>query len=180
LTETKSDDNSRDDNSRYTEDIKAQAKELFLRGEPYSRISEEVRKTVGGKCTAALIKKWADDSNWLADKTKMMKRVSDKMVSFVSDDLYKRSKKQLDAYRQMIDKGEAAIDAGTVTVDRKGEAIDLIDKGIRGERQISAGLVSLDAIEYLARIIAEEVSDDETKRRIVMRFQKFALEVLRL
>ena len=96
------------------------------------------------------------------------------------DTLLKRAEDQIDMYQKMQKKGKDALADDTVTVDKMGDAISLIDTGIKGERQISSGLVSWKYIELVVSIIAEEVKDEDTKRRIAQRIQKATENILSL
>ena len=177
MSEIKNDPNF---NKNYTEEQKLFAKDLYLRGVTLAEISEQIKETYGRRCDISLIKYWRDHENWEATAMVIVDQSNKKLAKLITTDLFDRHTKQLKAYQKMTDAGMKAIENEDVVVTRMSDAIDLIDRGIRGERQVAAGLVSLDLIQKLANIIVEEIFDEEAKKRVVGRFKKVALDTLRV
>ena len=165
---------------KYSEEIKAEAKALFLKGLNYYDVAEKVREATGRVGNASLIKFWSDKGNWVAERHKLIKKMDQEVMHSTEENLLIRIKEQLDAYKGMTEMGLEAIKDKSVTVDKVSEAVELIDKGIRGERLVSSGLVSWRYIEQVVHIIIEEVKDDETKKRIANKLRRLTEDILSL
>ena len=150
------------------------AKQMYLEGCSFNSIA----KKIGGKCSATLVKHWSDRDGWKDTRLKIIETTSNSIVENAEENLISRVKQQGEAYKKMVEKGLNALKDETVTVDRVSEIVALIDVGIKGERQISSGLVSWKYIEEVVKIICEEVTDDETKRRIAKKLQRLTAELL--
>jgi len=162
----------------YPEEIKIQAKELYLRGWNTGEIARMVKEWTGRGATPRLIGLWIEQRGWDKERAAFLESFSKKLTTKTETQMLERAEEQLDAYKQMISMGLKAIKDKSVTVDKASEIVDLIDKGIRGERQVSAGLVSWKYIEKVVSIISEEIEDDEIKKRIASRLQKATVELL--
>jgi hypothetical protein len=166
------------DNSQYHEGIIASAKEMYLRYISFNRIADAIFEQTGRKCSQSLVKYWADNQGWAEERNRIMSRVNQEISGRITEEMIERQVKQRELYQKMQRKGEEALDDGMVVVEKMGEAVQLIDTGVKGERQINSALVSLKYIELVVSIISEEVKDEETKRRIAKRLQKATENIL--
>jgi hypothetical protein len=56
--------------------------------------------------------------------------------------------------------------------DKAGDAVTAIDKAIKGERTILAGLIQKEFLQDVIEILKQEIQDDEALTRIAMRFRE--------
>jgi len=166
---------------KYSDQLKLKAKEMFLTG-GYSLedIAVKVRELSGRKANSALINHWVNRYGWKKEKEALFQRAGSEITRSITEAVLTRTTEQLSAYQDMVAMGLEAIKEKNVAVDKVGEAVELIDKGIRGERMISSGLVSWKYIEQVVQVITEEVKDDETKRRIASRLRRVTEDILSL
>jgi len=164
--------------ARFNLKYRQKALELYLKDYTYSEIAKNLTESFGRIVSVQDISYWVRSGKWADRKNTMLTEVNENTVKIISDDLLARSKEQLGAYRDMVAMGLEAITDKTVTVDKVGEAVELIDRGIRGERQINSGLVAFKYIEHVVQIISEEVKDEEVLKRIASRLRRITGEVL--
>ena len=166
--------------TKYSAEERLRAKELFLRGKGTYAVATQMRRETGRDCNQALIERWRVKGNWDEDRKAVVSLVDTDLVRFVSDDLLERSKSHLTAYKTMTDQGSEALRKKMVNPESSRDAVDMVDKGIKGERMVTSSLISLDLIEQLAKIVFDEVADEEIRRRIAARFSKYAIEMMKL
>ncbi len=167
-------------NTPYAAETKVWAHELYLKGHGTFLIARKVSEATGRKCFQSTIERWRKSGKWDVDRKAVQTTVKTDMVRYVSEELLNRQKEQLGGYQTLADKGLTALKSDKIVIKKMSDVVDMIDKGIQGERRIAAGLVSLDLIEALARIVVEEVQEDEVKRKIAARFTALAMDVLKL
>lgn len=162
----------------YSEDDKNFAKMLYLQGRLFTDIAKEVSARTGRRCTSVVVARWMQKNEWDLEKIALAKRVGTRINGVVEDVIVRRVEKQKEIYEALTDEGERYLDEKRIVPDRMSEVIGMIDTGIKGERTISSGLVSMKLIAEIVAIISEEVKDDEIRRRIAYRLQRASADVL--
>jgi len=166
--------------ANYPPYIMSQAKELFFRGYSLHKIAEAIKEATGKKCVASLIHAWKekDTPTWEEQRNVIRSDVSLKLKETTEVDMVERAKEQLEAYQKMTQAGSDFLGRDFVIIDKATEAGELIDKGVKGERMISAGLISWSYIERVVQIICEEVKDEEIRRRLATRLQLLTQDLM--
>jgi len=144
-----------------------QALALFLNGLSITEIAEKL----GLKHDT--VQKWKDRGEWSKLKTAVVEASKEIIKGGVVNMMSDTTNRQLERYRKLQEKGLIELD--TKETRTAGEAGSLIDIGIKGEREIAKGLISFTLITELARIVAEEVSDEDERKRIAARLKGMLL-----
>ena len=87
----------------------------------------------------------------------------------VGFDLSQRLNEYLEEYQLMRQKGKAGLEEHTAR--NVGEAGDLVDKGVKGERAIMEAVVSTRFVMRVYEIVCKYIWDDSTKRRLGLELQ---------
>jgi len=164
--------------SYYSEDVKLRGKQLYLQGFSLNECAKRVAEWTGKKCSASLFRKWAIEGKWGEEQRRSLAKVNTSLTEDTTSKMIQRAKEQLEAYQSLIDRGVKALSDKTVTVDKISEVVSLVDVGIKGERQISQGLVSWKYVEEVVKIICEEIHEEELRRRIARRLQNLTTDLL--
>ena len=152
---------------------------MYLRGDSLGEIARVIRETSPyKKCAPVLVMRWKNKYGWEAERNNLMVVANEEILEAAGDDLRKRSQEQLETYKKMTALGKEALDQKLIAPSDIKDVVDLIDKGIKGERVISMGLVATKYIEFVVKVICEEVSDDAIKRRIAERLSRITSEIL--
>ena len=88
--------------------------------------------------------------------------------------------KQLDGYGKMAQRGEEAFERTEhpVIIEKASDAILAQKSGYEGQLKVVSGIVTLDFIQLLIKIIIEEVEDRETISRIAVKLRQLGSEFL--
>jgi len=159
----------------YPDECKVFARGLFIQGLSLSKIAQEVQARFdGATCTIETIERWRDQDSWIGMRDGVQQEVADRQ----REDIAQRLMDHADAYREAGERAISAIRAGSLSIRTVGEASSVLDTAIKGERQSLSDFLKLDFLKTIYEIVDEEVSSDDEKRRIGMRFRKIlGLEV---
>jgi len=153
----------------YPAEIRLYARGLYLQGNSLVETARLVKEQYpDARCNAETIRRWAESENWDADKREVMEKVVERQKGDVAEIL----EKHRDLYGKMVEKGASALEG--LDPRSASEAGNLLDAGIKGQRATLKELVSLNFARDLFQIIIEEVPDEETRRRIALRFREKA------
>jgi hypothetical protein len=112
---------------------------------------------------------WVQRYHWeqLRNETSVISqgKVLSDLTAVVSED----AEKHISIYKKMQEKGLSELEARNART--AGEAGELADRGIKGERAIVSGLVSRKLISLLAQVIGEEITDATVRERIATRLR---------
>ena len=154
----------------YSNDDVQFAKELYLRNLSYNDIAKQMRERTNKKCSPMTVMRWAREFAWDIDKGKAQIVAAAELQEGVYD-LVKETRDHLDAYKEMREVGQA----GLLTDIKSGkDAADMINMGIRGEREIAMGLMHMAFLADVAQVVEEEIRDPDTRLRIANRFRQLA------
>ena len=159
----------------YPEEHKVFARGLFIQGLSLSRIAQEVQDRFdGATCTLETIERWRDNGNWIGMRDGVQQEVADRQ----RDDIAQRLLDHADSYREAGERAIAAIRSGSLGIRTVGEASSVLDTAIKGERQSLQDYLKLDFLKMVYEIIDDEVTSEDEKRQIGVRFRKIlGLEV---
>lgn len=141
---------------------------LFLTGLSLAKISESTGVPI------STIQSWKQMGGWQTLKQAVILSTETAIGKDMSKIISKEAEEHIKSYRTMQEKGlEQLVERDARSA---GEAGELIDKGIKGERDIARGLITYRFVAEIARIIADEVRDEDVKRRIAERLKGLLLE----
>ena len=153
---------------RYSLEIIAAAKQVHLQGGSFREAAAEVHKLTGRRASAALILKWCQRYGWAEEKTRLEQRalakVAEETAELREDAMVDTIRGQVAAYRTLWKRGIDEL--MNMEVTRPSDAIAMVDKGVKGEREILANAVTKQFLVDVAVIIKAEVHNKETLLKI--------------
>ena len=150
----------------YPEEIRLYARGLYLQGMTVNKIQNEVKKQFpNARCGYETVKRWRDKENWDQLRSSVIQQADENQEV----DVVARLQTHQDYYQQVQERGLSKLD--DLEPRSLGEAVSVIDTGVKGERSAMQGLVSRDLVRKIYAILDEEIEDDDIKRRIAGRFR---------
>jgi len=162
--------------SRYDFHVRVDAQTFYMEGKSCPEVAELLSKRLKKDITPQLIERWAVKYGWKDERKKAIIAASQEVTEGTKNSFIQRSKEHMAAYQELSSKGLQAIVDGEVDVEKIGDAVEMVDKGIRGEREVAKGLISVKLIEAVLNIIQDEVDDENAKKRIASRLQRLAID----
>lgn len=160
--------------ARYPETIMMLARDYYIKGFQYVEIAKKVAEVTSRSTSPIIVSKWAKKYKWEEDRVEFMARAlesaGERNVKLISNDVIE----QTTAYRSAWMKGlEELVRLGARDA---GQAVEMIDKGIKGERQITLGVLALRFLQEIVKVIREEVTDLEVCNRIASKLKAYVVE----
>jgi len=157
--------------AKYSPEIIEFAKLLYVeKGRSFIQIAGSLSEKMDRNVPPVTIQSWCHKYNW--DDERQVKAVAileeGKGEVTLEQSLSERIDAQLKLYRDLQDRGNNALAGGEVT--KASEAASLIDMGIKGERDVMAGLISTKFVNRVIQILREEL-DDETLSKVIVRLK---------
>jgi len=154
---------------RYSDDIKRQAKVMWLSG---NYKSDKAIATALGIARSETIKDWRHHENWEAERQVTAREIQRKVDSVLAETVAEMQRRHLREYQAMQTKGVHALvkaEAHTVT-----DAVNLLDTGIKGERLVKGEPTEIREIrgvmqfnlEIVETIVADIVKEFLHDRRL--------------
>ena len=163
---------------RYPMEIIAASKNLYLQDHSLRHIAEEISRTTGRKASAALVFKWAAKGRWAEEKealeAKAMARVAEETAELREKAMADTVRNQVSAYRTLWERGVSEL--MNLEITRPSDAIAMVDKGVKGEREILSNAVTRQFLVDVAVIIKAEVHNQETLLRIGQRLVELGVK----
>ena len=155
---------------RFDEKVKLSAMELYLQGDKSAKdIATVVSKEYKVDVTPSTIYAWAKALEW--KETKAVARAD--AVTAVKEKegtrFVKLQDEHLDTYEKLRHKAEHEL--SNLNFTRDFDAAKALDIGIQGERKVMEGLINLNFVQQVLSVIVEEVSDQDSLKRISIRLK---------
>lgn len=152
-------------------DIKNRACELYVEGVSLRKIAHQISTEFSTTIKVSTVRSWADNSvpPWRHMKADIQSRAVETFVSNKSQELAQRDQAYVDLYDSIIEKAQEELEINIF--DKAGDAVTAIDKSIRSQRQILAGMIHYEFMKDIISILKNEVEDEETLRRIALAFK---------
>ena len=160
----------------YSRDVIEFAKGLYLQRISGNKIAQKVRETFNCTVTAKTIMRWINDEGWEEEREKKHINVIQELVDNTPYDIAQRTMDQISAYQLMQKKGLDSLKVEDREVKSPEAAANMIDTGIRGERQISLGFVRLLFVGQVIDVIDSEVRDPDDRARVIRKLRGVAAE----
>jgi len=129
-------------------------------------VAEELSRRLGKYIPASTVTSWKKHGNWDDDRRALAIRQMSGTGRALDAELDDRTREHLKMYELMIQKGGKALELEEVEITRPSEAAELIDKGIKGEREIRSGAVALKLINGIIDVLKSEIDDPEVLSRV--------------
>jgi len=150
----------------YPEEIRLYARGLYLQGFTVNKIQSQVREQFpSARCGYETVKRWRDKENWDQLRNDLLQQADAEQEV----DVVTRLRDHQDLYQQVQDRGLSKL--AELEPRSLGEAVSVLDTGVKGERTAMQGLVSRELVRKISTILEEEIDDDNLKRRIAVRFR---------
>jgi transposase len=143
----------------YTNEIKLQAKTLYVQGKSYANIAKEL------SCNRKTVAKWSRVEGWPAEKVKLYAESTALATQKASTRIVDLLALKMDAYQDMLLKGVQALPQ--TEVKSAAEAGQLIDKAIKGMENIKQEYINAKFITAVADVLKKEIQDKVWLRRII-------------
>jgi len=165
----------------YPDWIKEKAYEWFMKGYGYSWIAKWIKNnTEFETCRHTTIRNWAESkesgTSWVEERAEKATQAIALRQEETDLDLPARSKAHLEIYQKMQEEGRNAIEV--LPIESAKDAADIMDKGVKGERSVASGLVSVVFIRKVIEILTEEINDEDILGRIASRLKVLAVQEL--
>jgi len=153
---------------RYALETIAAAKELYLQGQSFRDVAREISSRTGRQASAALIFKWSERYGWPEEKAALearaLARVAEETEELREKAMADTVRNQVAAYRTLWERGVSEL--MNLEITRPSDAIAMVDKGVRGEREILGNAATRQFLIDVAGIIKSEVHNRETLLKI--------------
>ena len=163
---------------RYALEVVAAAKEMCLQGSSFRDVAREISSQTGRQASAALIFKWSERYGWAEEKealeAKAMARVAEETAELREKAMADTVRNQVSAYRTLWERGVSEL--MNLEITRPSDAIAMVDKGVKGEREILSNAVTRQLLVDVAVIIKAEVHNQETLLRIGQRLVELGVK----
>ena len=151
------------------EHIKLEAMQLFVEGDKTAKeIALEVSQN-GVTVQPPTIYAWAKKERWDEQKAVAHTDQQQKIAESEGQRFVRLQQEQLDNYEVATKKAYRELDG--LHFDRAFDAIKAMDIGIKGQREVIAGLINLQFVQDVLGVLVEEISDQTTLNKIAMKLK---------
>jgi len=150
-------------NGRWSEEVKDKAKDLYLTGLPLEGVSIEL------DVPYSTLEQWKATGDWTLE---LVAAQNDQALDAFDGDLSVQNTARanlLRGYRLLSNVGEEALQDDRVRFRDKKQAADVMMEGMKGEVELESVALTMEFFREIAQIIREEVTDDDTLRRLAIR-----------
>lgn len=163
----------------FTDEIKNRALTLWLEGIKLNAIPPFLLKEYNVKVSTPSIYNWKRDGNWGEIKdsvdAKAIQKIQENSIEQISD----ATTRQLKYLQKLTDKSGAFLNLGNDLPTDFGDArtaVNALDVGIKGEREVEAGLISQAFVVAVISVLTEEIDDENLLRRLAIRLKNVVAE----
>lgn len=160
----------------FSEEMKEMARSMYISGKEIKEILREIRLKTQRPIKTETIMGWAQRGNWTELRDEARQRALAKVIDEISSEKAGLTTAQINAYRKMWARGLSEIEAQTIFGGL--DAAKMVDLGIKGERQIQMGVISVNFVNKLMQILLEEIADETILRKVGLRLKSLAGEML--
>ena len=154
---------------RIPQEVRTKAMELYLEGKPAKDIAESVTALFNVTVKPSTVYAWATQYNW--GETRAVSRADAvQQVKATETQRYARLQEEhLNTYEGL--RRKASTELNTQMFDRAFDAAKALDLGIKGERAVMSGLVSLQFIQDVMGVLVDEITDSEVLSRVALKLK---------
>ena len=154
---------------RIPQNVKTRCLELFLSGMTAKAIAETATTEFEVEVKPSTIYAWANQYNW--GETRAVARATsvEKIAESETQRYARLQEEHLNTYETLRRKANAEL--GTMNFERASDAAKALDLGIKGERNVMAGMINLQFVQEIMSVLVEEITDADTLTRIAVRLK---------
>ena len=154
---------------RFPESVKLAAMELFVAGDKTAKeIATEV-STPEVEVKPVTIYAWAKKDKWGQQKDVARTNEQQKLAESEGQRFARLQQEQLLSYTNIATKANRELEG--LTFDTAFAAVKAIDVGIKGQRDVLAGLINLQFVQDVLGILVEEINDQDILNKIAMKLK---------
>ena len=152
---------------RFPESLKLEAMRLFVAGDKTAKQIAELISKDGDEVKPVTIYAWAKQYGW-GDQKNIARSENQKQIAETEGQRFARlQQEQLESYTSLASKAYKELDG--LHFDRAFAAVKAVDIGIKGQREVLSGLISLGFVQEILAILVEEISDQKVLERIALK-----------
>mgnify|MGYP001039937643 FL=1 len=163
---------------RYRMETIAAAKELYLQRQSFRDVAREISSQTGRKASPGLIFRWAEKGRWEgvrdALEQRALAKVAEQTAELREKAMADTVRNQVAAYRSLWERGLDELRDMEIT--RPSDAIAMVDKGVKGEREILSNAVTRQFLVDVAVIIKAEVHNKDALLKIGQRLVELGIK----
>ena len=152
---------------RFPESVKLNAMKLFVAGDKTAKQIAEIISKDGDEVKPVTIYAWAKQYGW-GEQKNMARSENQKQIAETEGQRFARlQQEQLESYTSLASKAYKELDG--LHFDRAFDAVKAVDIGIKGQREVLSGLVSLGFVQEILAVLVEEISDQKVLEKIALK-----------
>ena len=132
---------------RFPESLKLEAMRLFVAGDKTAKQIAELISKDGDEVKPVTIYAWAKQYGW-GDQKNIARSENQKQIAETEGQRFARlQQEQLESYTSLASKAYKELDG--LHFDRAFDAVKAVDIGIKGQREVLSGLISLGFVQEI-------------------------------
>ena len=140
---------------------------LFVTGDKTAKQIAEIISKDGDEVKPVTIYAWAKQYGW-GEQKNMARSENQKQIAETEGQRFARlQQEQLESYTSLASKAYKELDG--LHFDRAFDAVKAVDIGIKGQREVLSGLVSLGFVQEILAVLVEEISDQKVLEKIALK-----------
>jgi hypothetical protein len=145
--------------------VRLKGMELYLANSMSAReIAEHLTVNYSIGVRPPTIYAWAKKYDWDSKRNQVAIQVDDKIVATEASRVFELQDEQLKIYQDIREK--ASNELGNLTFTRALDAVKAADVGIQGERRVLEGLINLQFVQEVMRVLVDEIDDADLLARL--------------
>ena len=152
---------------RFPESMKNNAMKLFLKGDKTAKEIAELVSKDGKEVKPVTIYSWAKQYKWDSQRDVARSENQKQLAETEGQRFARLQQEQLESYTSLASKAYKELDG--LHFDRAFDAVKAVDIGIKGQREVLSGLVSLGFVQEILAILVEEISDQKVLEKIALK-----------
>ena len=157
---------------KYPPELIEEARKMYVTSQlSCATIAEELSRKTGKYIPGNTVTRWRAQNKWDEDRRALVVQQVSGQGKALDVELDDRTREHLRMYELMVQKGGQALEQVDLTMVKPTEAADIIDRGIKGEREIRSGAIALKLINSVIDILRSEVEDPEVLARVSLKLR---------
>jgi len=154
----------------FSPEVKNRALELYLRDDKSAReIVEQLWTEFDVSVKATTIYMWARENGWDNDKIEVKTKAIEQVKESSGQRFVRIQQEHLQEYGQLRQKAVHELDH--LPFDKAFDAAKALDLSIKGERTVMEGMINLQFVQNVLRVLVEEISDEDLLRKVAFRLK---------
>ncbi len=150
--------------------VRLKGMELYVSNSMSAReIAEHLTINYNVSVKTPTIYAWARKYDWDTKRTQVATKADEKIVESESNKAFRLQDEQLKIYTDIREK--AYNELGNLNFTRALDAVKAADVGIQGERRVLEGLINLQFVQEVMKVLVDEIDDAETLSKVASKLK---------